>query len=503
MSEVALELRQISKTFGRVRANDSISFAVKKGTIHGLAGENGAGKSTLMKIVFGLYEPDPGSAECGVYLNGRKSKIRNPQDAMNLGIGMVQQHFALVENLTALDNIILGQEPMKRFNVIDRAFAKNKLQGLVSESLKVPLEANVEDLQVGVHQRVELLKLLYRDSEILILDEPTAVLTPQEIDDLFSFLRDLRKEGKTVLIITHKLDELLALCDDVTVLRQGSVKAQLSRDQLTKEALVKAMTGRSIEKFIKPTFQPGAEALVIQNLTTSAGTEERLKEVCLSVRQGETVGIAGVEGNGQSTLVECLLGLTSYIGHIQFNGQPYPHKTKEIREVLNVGYVSEDRQTQSLWLSGTLEENCAIGFGNRLARYGVLSKSTLHHHAEEMLKGFDVKYDHLEQKISELSGGNQQKLVVARELKGRDPRFLLCCHPTRGVDVGAIELIHQRLVEFQKNQGAVLLISSELEELLSLSDRLLVMYQGRIVLEQTRENFDLKSIGSAMLGGQP
>jgi ABC-type uncharacterized transport system ATPase subunit len=493
-------MRQISKTYAGVRANDSIDLSIRKGSIHALAGENGAGKSTLMKILFGLEEADENNeTEAGVFLSGKKVKFKSPLDAIEVGIGMVQQHFAQAEALSALDNIILGSEPVSH-GVIDRVKAEVILSKLAGKSLNVPWSKNISDLTVGFHQRVEILKLLFRKAQILILDEPTAVLTPQEVETFFELLRQLRTEGKTIILITHKLKEVLSLCDEVTILRHGKVTGAMTIPGPTEKDLMKAMIGREIAPLQKPEFQVGKTVIEGKNLSVKYGDRGDLKGLHFRIRAGEILGIAGVEGNGQEALVEAILGLCKQDGKLFYRGHILDQSTAKRRNEFNFGLISEDRQAQSIWMDASIAENCAIGFTTKLSRLGFLSKRRMNQFAQEILAPYAVKMRSMNQPISDLSGGNQQKIVVAREVSARKPDFLIASHPTRGVDVGAIELIHQQILNLQKKGSAILLISSELEELAQLSDRILVLFEGQGVREFAGPKFDLNEIGKAMTG---
>lgn len=494
-------MRQISKTYGTFRANDTITFNVKPGTIHALAGENGAGKSTLMKILFGLVSPDPSSdPESGIFLHGKKVRFSSPMDAIRSGIGMVQQHFALAGPLSALDNIILGAEP-RHLGQVDRVKAEVILQELLEDKLHVPWSTPVEDLSVGMRQRTEILKLLFRKADILILDEPTAVLTPAEAESFFGLLRNLRAAGKTIILITHKLHEILNLCDEVTVIRQGKITGHFPVAGLTKDKLIQAMIGREIRPVAKKVLAVGEKLLDAKNLSVKQSARGALHGVSLAVHRSEVVGIAGVEGNGQQALVEALLGLTPYEGEVFYKGNPLPRSTGPIREDLNVGLISEDRHEQSLWLEGTVAENCAIGFFRKLSKKGIVSGAGLKKSAEKILASYDVKMTSVDQTVGSLSGGNQQKIVIAREINQRNPELLIASQPTRGVDVGAIEFIHKQILELQDGGSGVLLVSSELEELCALSDRIVVLFEGRIAGEFKGPHYDLKKIGEAMTAG--
>lgn len=494
-------MRQISKTYGELRANEGIDFQVLPGTIHAIAGENGAGKSTLMKILFGLVDSDPGSG--GIFIQGNRVQFRSPLDAIERGIGMVQQHFALAGPLSALDNVILGSEP-RRAGFVLRDDARKLLEKIAGVHLQVPWRDDVENLPVGMQQRVEILKLLFRKAEILILDEPTAVLTPQEVDTFFSLLRALKSQGKSIILITHKLHEILSLCDEVTVLRNGKVTGHFSTRGLTREQLIVAMIGRSINPVTKKkSDRTNGEILVdVRGLVARPGGRGAVKGIDLCIHRGEIVGIAGMEGNGQQALVEALLGLEKFDGQIFFKSEALFHKgTSVARKKLNFGLISEDRQEQSLWVDATVTENCAIGLTHKFRGKIFLNKSEMVSHARDVLEGYNVKMGSLDTAIKSLSGGNQQKVVIAREVGARQPEFLIASQPTRGVDVGAIEFIHQQILNLQEKGSGILLISSELEELCALSDRILVLSEGRIAAEFRGPPYDVHLIGKAMTEG--
>lgn len=492
-------MQKISKHYGAVRANDSINFSVQKGTIHALAGENGSGKSTLMKILFGLIEPDDSSSE--IFISGKKVDFKSPHDSIQKGIGMVQQHFALAGALTALDNIILGAEPSHN-GFIDRVKAEVILDQLAGEHLNVPWSKTTENLSVGYQQRIEILKLLFRHANILILDEPTAVLTPQEVEIFFSLLKRLRKEGKTVILITHKLNEVLSLCDHVTILRHGKVTAEMSTKGLTENDLIKAMIGRDIQPLQKPKAKMGDVLIKAEGLVVEDRHRGGLKGLNFNIRRGEILGIAGVEGSGQGALVESLLGICKYQGVIEYKNKLLNETAADRHKKLNFGLISEDRHEQSVWLQASIAENCAIGFTSQLSKFGFLSQKKMESHANELLKPYNVKMDTVHQPIASLSGGNQQKIVVAREISARKPDFLIASHPTRGVDVGAIEFIHQQLIDLRNKGAGILLISSELEELRALSDRILVLFEGRCGQEFEGPKYDTELIGKAMTVGR-
>ncbi|MCC7441943.1 MAG: ABC transporter ATP-binding protein [Bdellovibrionales bacterium] len=507
----AVELVGLSKTFGSVRANDAVSFRVERGSIHGVIGENGAGKSTAMKMLYGIYTPDAGK----ILVEGKVRRWRSPQDAIAAGIGMVHQHFMLAGPHSALDNILLGAETSRRawswlpppLRPIDRSAARAKLQALAERySLPVDWDTPVERLPVGIQQRIEILKLLYRDARILILDEPTAVLTPQETQDLFANLRRLRGEGKTVLIITHKLKEVMAVTDRVTVFRGGKVTGGVETEATSPQELADLMVGRAVHLQVKvpPQPEPGQAALRLRDLklTGREGGVERLKGVSLEVRSGEVVGIAGVEGNGQSELLESILRPAELLsGRVEVLGQDVTDlPTAEIK-AMGVGWVPEDRHRDGLLLNRPVRENFLLGLQSSAAfsRSGLVQWGEVDAAVKRALEEYDVRPRDPDVNAGGLSGGNQQKLIIAREFE-RKPRLLVAAQPTRGVDVGAIEFIHDRILKARTEGAGVLLVSSELDEVLALSDRILVLYEGRIVAEFTRAQADEKRIGAAMGG---
>ena len=505
----AVELRGLTKRFGATLANSDINLRVKAGSIHGIVGENGAGKSTAMNMLYGIHQPDSGE----ILINGKVCCWSSPADAIARGVGMVHQHFMLAGPHTALDNIILGSEPA-RFGRIDRARARNRLQELASRyGLPVEWERPVEELSVGVQQRVEILKLLYRDASILILDEPTAVLTPQETNDLFRNLARLRDEGKTILLITHKLKEVMAFTDCVTVFRVGQVVGETATSETDPQKLADMMVGRRVA--LETTVargharaEMGIEVLKL-NVAGQVGDRHRLSDVSFTIKRGEIVGIAGVEGNGQSELLHALLHprepecRTS--GQVKFLGQDVSDwHTRQIRE-LEIAVIPEDRHAEGLLLNWSLSENFLLG-RQRQPQFqccGWLRAASLANTSSRGIRDYDVRPPDATQAAGNLSGGNQQKLVFAREFQAA-PQVLLAAQPTRGVDVGAIEFIHQQIVKARDDGAAVLLISSELDEILTLSDRILVMYEGRIVAEFERGKVSERELGLKMGGmGMP
>jgi ABC-type uncharacterized transport system ATPase subunit len=501
----AVELRGLTKQFGSLLANAGVNLRVEAGTIHGVIGENGAGKSTAMKILYGMLRPDAGE----IFIAGKKCVWTSPSDAIERGIGMVHQHFMLAGPYSALDNILLGAEPL-RWRVIDRRGARAKLEALARQyGLPVDLSRPIEQLPVGVQQRVEILKLLYRQADILILDEPTAVLTPQETNDLFSNLTKLRAEGKTVLLVTHKLKDVMSFTDRVTVFRAGKVTGEVETSQTNPQELANLMVGRKVVLNIEvPPARPRTElAIEVAGLSLmgSSGTRQRLSEVSFSARCGEIVGIAGVEGNGQSELLQAILHPRDphcrNAGTVRIMGEDVTAcDASRIRE-LGVAVIPEDRLREGLLLERPVSENFLLGLqrSSAFSRAGFLQLNGLSRTASRAVADYDVRPPDLTLPAGKLSGGNQQKLIVAREFQ-RQPRVLIAAQPTRGVDVGAIEFIHTRIVRARDEGAGVLLVSSELDEILTLSDRILVMFEGRIVAEFRRGEVTERELGLKMGG---
>lgn len=501
--ENIVEMKNIRKSFPGVVACDDIDFQVRKGEIHALLGENGAGKSTLMNILFGLYQQDQGE----IYLRGDKANISNPNIANDLGIGMVHQHFKLVHNFTVTENIILGIEPIRAL-MVDTRSASARIKDLSERyGLNVDPEAKIEDVSVGMQQRVEILKMLYRDAEILIFDEPTAVLTPQEVIELMKIMRGLIEEGKTIILITHKLKEIMAIADRCTVIRWGKVVGTVNVSETNEEKLAEMMVGRKVLFDLnKKEANPREEVLRIENLTvkSSSGTHG-LRDFSLSVKCGEIVGLAGIDGNGQAELVEAIIGLRRPdSGKIFLHGVDVT--TMSTRQRINTGmaHIPEDRHKHGLILDYTVQENLILKnyYLEPYSRRGLIDWNYVYTHAEKVIKDFDVRSGQgAETSARSLSGGNQQKAIVGREIDG-NPDLLIAVQPTRGLDVGAIEYIHQRLLE-QRDQGkAVFMISLELDEILDLSDRIAVIYNGELVGVINASETDENEIGLMMAGGK-
>ncbi len=500
----AIELRGISKAFGPVQANRDISLAVARGTIHGIIGENGAGKSTLMSILYGFYRADSGE----IFINGRRAEIHDSQDAIAAGIGMVFQHFKLVENFTVLENIILGAEngPLLRDSLAD---ARRSLLTLAEEyELGVDPDARIEDLSVGHRQRVEILKALYRQADILILDEPTGVLTPSEADHLFRILRGLKEQGKTIILITHKLREIMDVTDTVSVMRRGEMLATVRTAETSPEDLAERMVGRKVLLQVdKRPASPGETVLKVENLkVVDEDGVARLKGVSFDLRAGEILGIAGVAGNGQSELLEVLGGYRPATGRITLNGHDLPLDGRlangRARRAAGIAHVPEDRQSEGLVMEFAAWENIAFGYHHDPAYQKnalFMDNAAIQADTEGKMQRFDVRPPDPRLQAKSFSGGNQQKIVLAREIE-RNPDLLLVGQPTRGVDIGAIEFIHQRLIELRDAGKAILLVSVELEEIMSLADRIAVMFDGRIMGERLPADTDERDLGLLMAG---
>lgn len=479
--QYVIEMRHITKAFGTFKANDDINLKVRPGEIHALLGENGAGKSTLMNVLSGLLEPTSGD----IYMHGQKVNITSPTAANKLGIGMVHQHFMLVEAFTVTENIILGSE-MSHAGVLDMKKARNEIMELSERyGLKVDPDALIRDVSVGMQQRVEILKTLYRGAEVLIFDEPTAVLTPQEIDELINIMDGLVKEGKSIILITHKLDEIKKVADQCTVIRRGKGIGTVNVKEVSSQQLADMMVGRAVSfKTEKKAANPQEVILAVDNLTVkdSRGLEA-VRNLSLEVRAGEVLGIAGIDGNGQSELIQALTGLRkAESGTVKIDGKDITNKRPRQITETGVGHVPEDRHKFGLVLDMTLAENIALQTYYRvpLSNHGILNYAEINEHARDLIDEFDVRTVSELVPAKALSGGNQQKAIIAREVD-RDPDLLIVANPTRGLDVGAIEFIHKRLIEQRDKFKAVLLISFELDEILNVSDRIAVIHGGEIV----------------------
>lgn len=492
-----VELRAIRKAFGDCVANEHVDLRVAAGSIHAIVGENGAGKSTAMKILYGQYPATSGS----IFVDGRERRWTSPADAIAAGIGMVHQHFMLAGPHTVLENILLGNHKFP-FSRMGAGAARKKLEALMREyGLEAPLDAAVESLPVGIQQRVEILKLLFRDSSILILDEPTAVLTPAEVESFFAILRGMAEKGKTILLITHKLKEVMQLAHRVTIFRAGRVVAEREVKDTSAKELAELMVGHALAGPSSSSRKPRREEKLLELVNLQPReVPSRLGMVSLSVNAGEIVGIAGVEGNGQSELIQAILFPEARgSGEFRVFGEASTDGAKMLRKQ-GVSVLPEDRLKEALVLDWSLSENFFLGRHGRFSKGPLLERERAKNAAQNMLAEYDVRPPRLELPARGFSGGNQQKFVVGREL-GDEPRLLIAAQPTRGVDVGAIEFIHGKLLAAREKGLGVLLISSELDELLQLSDRILVLYRGRVAAEFQRGEFDERKIGYVMAGG--
>ncbi|MBU5434432.1 ABC transporter ATP-binding protein [Pseudoflavonifractor sp. MSJ-37] len=494
----------ITKEFPGIKANDDVTLQLKKGEIHALLGENGAGKSTLMSVLFGLYQPEKGT----IKKNGKVVEIRNPNDANDLHIGMVHQHFKLVEVFSVLDNIILGVEPCKG-GILQKAEARKKLVELSERyGLKVDPDAKIEDISVGMQQRVEILKMLYRDNEILIFDEPTAVLTPQEIDELMEIMRSFAKEGKSILFITHKLNEIMAVADRCTVLRKGKYMGTVDIADTTKEELSRMMVGRNVEFSVhKEPAKPGDVILDVEHVTVPSKLHKNdaVKDVSFQVRAGEIVCLAGIEGNGQTELVYALTGLVQQSGGtFRLCGKDISRASVRERSKSGMSHIPEDRHKHGLVLDYTLEENLVLQryWEPEFQHGGFIRSGPVREYADRLIGQYDIRSGQGPVTVvRSMSGGNQQKAIIAREID-KDPDLLVAVQPTRGLDVGAIEYIHRQIVAERDKGKAVLLVSLELDEVMDLSDRILVMYEGEIVGEFDPKQTNVQELGLYMAGAR-
>ncbi|SFR62999.1 simple sugar transport system ATP-binding protein [Anaeromicropila populeti] len=501
--DCAVRMKGITKRFGHFTALQEVDLEVQKGTIHAILGENGAGKSTLMNVLYGLYQAEEGSIE----VKGKRVNIKNPNVAIGLGIGMVHQHFMLVENFTVAQNIILGQEVTNRFGVISMAKAKEQIEEMVKKyGLHVDPDAKIEEISVGMQQRVEILKALYRGAEILILDEPTAVLTPQEIQELIHIMHNLTKDGKTIIIITHKLKEIKESADICTIIRRGRYIDSVKVSDVTEEELANKMVGHAVKLVIqKEKAEPKEVVFEINDLVVENERKlEAVKKLNLKVRKGEIVGIAGIDGNGQKELIEAITCLTKVkSGSIKMNHEEIQNTSPENVIRNKIATIHEDRQKRGLVLNFTVAENTILETykKNEFSKKGFLNKEAVLKHTKQLIKEYDVRPEDCEnQLVRGLSGGNQQKVIIGREI-ANEPDLLIAVQPTRGLDVGAIEYVHKMLVRERDKGKAVLLISLELDEVMNVADTIAVIYDGKIVQSFEQGTVDEQTIGLLMAGG--
>jgi simple sugar transport system ATP-binding protein len=503
-TQVILETKHIVKQFPKVLANNDISINLKQGEILSLLGENGAGKSTLMNILYGLYRPTSGS----IHLQGEEVSFDSPKDAIDQGLGMVHQHFMLVGPLTVTENIILGAEPGK-YNTIDYKTARKQVVELSEKyGLKVDPDEKIENLSVGLQQRVEILKALYREAKVLILDEPTAVLTPQEVEELFGVVRELHKSGVSIIIITHKLEEVMAISDRVYILRGGELVGERHTHEVSKEELANLMVGREVVLTVEKEEKKISDKVVFTAENMRVLNDKgypAVNDLSLQVRAGEIVAIAGVDGNGQTELAEGIMGLREMVGgKIEHLGDDVTNfSTKEMIS-RSISFVPSDRHKHGLVLDMKVSDNTMIGYHDRepFCKWGFhLDYKAIRRHSEELVKSYDIRTPNTEVPAAQLSGGNQQKVILAREFS-REPTFLMVSQPTRGLDVGAIEYIQRQILAMRDREVGILLISLELEEVFALADRILVLYEGQIVKEFIPEQTDHKEVGYYMTGGK-
>lgn len=500
--DCVIEMLNIRKEFPGIVANDNVTLQLKRGEIHALLGENGAGKSTLMNVLFGLYQPEKGE----ILVNGKSVKITSPNIANDLGIGMVHQHFMLVDKFTVTENIILGKEP-KKFGIIEKRKAAEDVRKISEKyGLKVDPYAKIQDISVGMQQRVEILKILYRGANILIFDEPTAALTPQEIKELGQIMEVLRKEGKSIILITHKLKEIMEMCDRVTVIRKGKGIGTVNVAETNPDELAKLMVGRDVIFTTKKgKANPLHNVLEIENLVVKdVRSIQAVRGLNLTVRAGEIVGIAGIDGNGQTELIEAITGLSKAVeGKIKLNGKEIQNKKPRKITEAGIGHIPQDRHKHGLVLDFPIGDNIVLQtyYQQPYSKRGILNDQAIYKHANKLIKEFDVRTASEYALARSLSGGNQQKAIIAREVD-RNPDLLIAAQPTRGLDVGAIEFIHNRLIEQRDNGKAVLLISFELDEILDVSDRIAVIYEGEIVAIVDPKSTNDQELGLLMAGSK-
>jgi simple sugar transport system ATP-binding protein len=507
-SQKAVRMHQITKRFASVVANDRVSFEVNKASIHGIVGENGAGKSTIMKILSGLYQPDEGQ----IFINDQAVTFHDPKEATSFGIGMVYQHFMLVPTMTVLENMIIGFEPMGRSGSISTQQARDRILTLSKKvGFEIDPDALVADLSVGIQQRVEILKALFRGSEILILDEPTAVLTPQEVDELFQILRKLKENGTTIFLITHKLKEVLEVTDQVTVFQKGKSVGTVDTKETSQKELAQMMVGREVLLKVEHRRKDDTAPVVCEVralFSDERPHETTVQDISFSIQSGEIFGIAGVEGNGQTPLIEMITGLRACAeGEIFLEGsrigdEDFMASPRQLRD-RGVSHIPEDRLKSAVVESFTIQDNLFFGFHHR-KKYGRnwwINQDAIEKNADDLIAEYDIRPPDRKVLVGDLSGGNQQKCVVARELSP-GPKFVVAAQPTRGVDIGAIEFIHEQLMKLKQQGSAVLLVSAELDELFSLCDRVGVLFGGRLVKTLKRDEFNEREVGLLMTGGE-
>ena len=504
MTKPAIEMREIVKKFGDFTANDHVNLLVHKGEVHAILGENGAGKSTLMNVLYGLYQPTSGQ----IFVGGKEEVIHSPSRAIELGIGMVHQHFMLVQPFSVTENIILGMEPMKGLTV-DLKTARKRVEEISKRyNMQVDPDAKIEDISVGMQQRVEILKMLYRNNDILIFDEPTAVLTPQEIDELMKIMKELIKEGKSIIFITHKLNEIKAVADRCTIIRKGRYVGTVNVADVTKEQLSEMMVGHKVNLTVtKDEHEPSDVVLKVDHLSYQPKTSDKLllNDVSFEVRKGEIVCIAGIDGNGQSELIYNLTGLEQpNMGHVYLNDEEITHKSIRYRNDHGLSHIPEDRHKHGLVLDYTLGENLILKsyYKKDFQNHGIINFDAMNTYADHLIEEYDVRSGEGRNSIVRgMSGGNQQKAIIAREVEQNDD-LLIAVQPTRGLDVGAIEFIHKQIVKTRDNNKAVLLVSLELDEVMNLSDRILVMYEGEIVADLNPKETTIQELGLYMAGSK-
>lgn len=496
-----LQMKNIIKTYGKVIANDNVSIDLNEGEILAIVGENGAGKSTIMKILYGLEKADSGE----IFVKGEKVSFNSPSDAMKLHIGMVQQHFMLYGTMTVTENIVYNNE-ISRYGFFDMKANQEKVRQLSEKyGLNVDPTAIINDCPVGTQQRVEILKTLYQNADIIIFDEPSAVLTPGEVDDLLQTMKKLSESGKSIILITHKLNEVMAVADRITVMRTGRVIDTVNKSDTSIEELSYMMIGRHTNEPILNQLKPGNTLLNVSNVTLGSPTGKKvLRDVSLHVDEGEIVGIAGVSGNGQSELVRCIVGLErGYEGRIEICDKDVSNQNVETIRKAGLSHIPEDRYLWGSATEATISDNFLMGEENdqKFSNHGILKQKAIDEFADRMILEYKVKVDSNHQKMKELSGGNAQKVIAAREIE-RDVPLTIACEPTRGIDIGAMEFVHDRLVNKRNNNGGILLVSSELTEIMKLSDRIYVMYDGHINYEFKHGEADDHKLGLLMLGGK-